>query len=190
MHFLPDAFVECESCRGRRYGRDTLQIRYRGRDIAEILAMSVDEATDVLAAVPAIARCLDALRAVGLGYLELGRPANQLSGGEAQRVKLARELSRRTGERTLYLMDEPTTGLHLSDVDRLIGVLQRLVDQGQSVLVIEHHLELIKQCDYLIDLGPGGGPDGGRIVVEGTPEAVAASPVSVTGTHLKVTLYG
>jgi excinuclease ABC subunit A len=188
MHFLPDVFVTCEECRGKRYNRDTLEIRYKGKTIAEALEMSVDQAAEFFAVVPILRRKLETLRDVGLGYIRLGQSATTLSGGEAQRIKLSRELSRRDTGRTVYLLDEPTTGLHFEDVRRLLGVLHRLVDAGNTVIVIEHHLDVIKSADWLIDLGPEGGDDGGRIVAEGPPEAVAASPDSRTGRALRPVL--
>jgi excinuclease ABC subunit A len=188
MHFLPDVFVLCESCRGRRYNRETLEILYHGRSIADVLEMSVDEARDVLAAHPRLSRLLGTLSEVGLGYLRLGQSAATLSGGEAQRVKLARELGRRETGRTLYLLDEPTTGLHVDDVRRLLEVLGRLVDTGNTVVVIEHNLDVIKSADWVIDLGPEAGDAGGRVVVTGTPEAVARSRKSHTARYLRPAL--
>ena len=190
MHFLPDLFVTCETCGGRRYNRETLEIAYRGRSIAEVLDMTVEEALELLGNLPSIVRPLRTLGEVGLGYLRLGQPATTLSGGEAQRIKLARELSRRATGRTLYLLDEPTTGLHLADVERLLEVLNRLVDAGNTVLVIEHHPDVIKSADHVIDLGPEGGEKGGEIVVEGTPEQVAQDPMSHTGRALAPLLFG
>jgi excinuclease ABC subunit A len=184
MHFLPDVFVPCEVCKGRRYNREALEITYKGRNIADILDLTVDEALEFFANIPAIRNKLKTLQDVGLGYIRLGQPATTLSGGEAQRVKLATELSRRATGRTLYILDEPTTGLHFADVQKLLGVLQRLVDQGNTVVVIEHNLDVIKSCDWLIDLGPEGGDAGGQIVAEGTPEDVAVHPHSSTGRFL------
>ncbi len=185
MHFLPDIYVTCDVCRGSRYGRETLEVRFRGHSVADILAMTVAEALELLGNFPAIRSRLDALSGVGLDYVTLGQSATTLSGGEAQRVKLSRELSRRGTGSTLYLLDEPTTGLHLEDVKKLLAVLDQLADQGNTVVVIEHNLDVIKTADYVIDLGPDGGEAGGRIVAEGTPEEVAASPGSHTGQYLK-----
>ena len=184
MHFLPDVYVPCDVCRGRRYNRETLEVFYKGRTIADVLEMTVDEALEFFDAVPSIKLKLQTLSDVGLGYIHLGQSATTLSGGEAQRVKLATELSRRDTGRTLYILDEPTTGLHFEDVRMLLEVLHRLVDRGNTVVVIEHNLEVIKTADWLIDLGPEGGKLGGRIVAEGTPEDVAANPVSHTGRFL------
>jgi len=184
MHFLPDVYVPCEICGGKRYNRETLDVRYKGRNIAEILDMTVDEAVEVFKNLPKINRKLKTLQDVGLGYIKLGQPATTLSGGEAQRVKLATELSRRSNGRTLYVLDEPTTGLHKADVHRLLGVLERLVDAGDTVLVIEHNLDVIKTADYIIDLGPEGGDRGGFVIATGTPEEVAANPDSFTGEYL------
>ena len=181
MHFLPDVYATCEQCRGRRYNRETLEIRYRGESIADILALTVDQAMPLLENFPPIASKLRTLQEVGLGYIELGQSATTLSGGEAQRVKLAKELSRRGTGRTLYILDEPTTGLHFEDTQRLLDVLGKLVDQGNTVVVIEHHLDVVKSADHVIDLGPEGGEDGGRIVAQGTPEEVAKVPGSFTG---------
>jgi excinuclease ABC subunit A len=184
MHFLPDVFVPCDVCGGRRYQDDTLEVRFKGFDIAQILELSVEQALEVFAHNTSVARPLQALHDVGLDYLKLGQPATTLSGGEAQRLKLARELSKRATGRTLYLLDEPTTGLHFSDIDQLLGVLHKLVDQGNSVLVIEHQLDVIKSADFVIDLGPEAGERGGEIVVQGTPEEVAACERSFTGRAL------
>jgi len=184
MHFLPDLFVECEICRGRRYDRETLEIRYKGRSIADVLEMTVEEGLEFMENVPPVRRTLQTLHDVGLDYLHLGQPATTLSGGEAQRVKLARELARRGEGRILYLLDEPTTGLHLADVEKLLEVLNRLVEAGNSVLVIEHHPDVIKTADHVIDLGPEGGAAGGEVVVAGTPEEVAACERSHTGRAL------
>jgi excinuclease ABC subunit A len=188
MHFLPDIYVPCDVCHGERYNRETLEIRYKGRSIREVLQMNVREAHGFFSAVPAIARKLQTLLDVGLGYMQLGQSATTLSGGEAQRVKLALELSRRDTGRTLYILDEPTTGLHFHDIQLLLDVLQRLRDAGNTVVVIEHNLDVVKTADWVIDLGPEGGDGGGRIVVAGTPEAVAADPASHTGHYLKQVL--
>jgi excinuclease ABC subunit A len=185
MQFLPDLYVTCEICDGARYNRETLDIRFRGKNIAEVLAMTVDEATQFFERVPAIREKLQALIDVGVGYIRIGQPATTLSGGEAQRIKLAAELGRRATGRTLYILDEPTTGLHFADVERLLQVLQRLVDAGNTVLVIEHNLDIIKSADYLIDMGPEGGADGGHVVASGTPEEVAQVANSYTGHFLK-----
>ena len=188
MHFLPDVYVPCEVCKGRRYNRDTLDVVYRGHDIADILAMPCGEALSFFAKQPAITRHMQTLVDVGLGYIRLGQPAPTLSGGEAQRVKLASELAKRPTGHTIYLLDEPTTGLHYEDVRKLLGVLSRLVDQGNTVIVIEHNLDVVKTADWIIDLGPEGGDGGGTVVAAGTPEAVARSPESHTGRFLKAIL--
>ena len=185
MHFLADVYVPCEVCRGKRYNRETLEVKYKGKSIADVLDMTVEEALDFFAAVPKIAQRLKTLMDVGLGYVRLGQSSTTLSGGEAQRVKLATELSKRSTGRTIYILDEPTTGLHSDDVKRLLEVLQRLVDAGNTVLVIEHNLDVIKSADYLIDLGPEGGSGGGTVIAAGTPEEVAACPESYTGQYLK-----
>ena len=185
MNFLPDVYVTCEQCRGRRYNRETLEVTWRGKNIADVLGMTVDEALSFFSAVPAIARKFKTMSDVGLGYLKVGQPATTLSGGEAQRMKLSAELSRRDTGRTLYLLDEPTTGLHFADVDRLLQVLLRLRDAGNTLIVIEHNLDVIKTADYIVDLGPGGGDEGGHVVACGTPEEVAANPKSDTGAFLK-----
>jgi len=184
MHFLPDVYVPCEQCHGRRYNRETLEIRFKGKSIADVLEMSVEEAVDFFEKIPKIDRRLRTLRDVGLDYIRLGQPATTLSGGEAQRVKLATELSKVATGDTLYILDEPTTGLHFADVERLLDVLSRLVDAGNSVVVIEHNLDVIKTADWLIDLGPEGGDAGGELVAAGTPEDVAAEPSSHTGRFL------
>jgi excinuclease ABC subunit A len=190
MHFLPDIYVTCEVCGGRRYDRETLAVRYKGLNIAEILALSVEQAREVFAHVPPIARILSTLDEVGLGYIRLGQPATTLSGGEAQRVKLARELCKRATGRTLYLLDEPTTGLHFDDVGKLLRLLHRLVELGNTVIVIEHNLDVIKTADWIVDLGPEGGAGGGRVVATGTPEQVADEPRSYTGEFLRRLLAG
>jgi excinuclease ABC subunit A len=185
MHFLPDVYVTCDVCRGRRYNRETLEILYKGRDIAQVLDMTVHQALEFFGAVPNIHEKLQTLYDVGLGYIRLGQSATTLSGGEAQRIKLSKELSRRATGRTVYLLDEPTTGLHFDDIKKLLSVLNRLVDQGNSVIVIEHNLDVIKTADWIIDLGPEGGDEGGRIVAEGTPEDVSKRAASHTGSFLK-----
>jgi excinuclease ABC subunit A len=188
MHFLPDVYVLCEVCRGKRYNRETLDIQYRGKSIADVLSMTVHEALEFFHPVPTIRRQLETLSDVGLGYIHLGQSATTLSGGEAQRIKLATELSKRATGRTLYVLDEPTTGLHFQDVRVLLEVLHRLVDRGNTVVVIEHNLEVIKTADWIIDLGPEGGEDGGWLVAEGTPEQVARVPGSFTGNYLSTVL--
>jgi excinuclease ABC subunit A len=188
MHFLPDVYVKCDVCHGRRYNRDTLEVPYRGRSIADVLEMTVEEALEFLGAVPVLRRKLETLRDVGLGYIHLGQAATTLSGGEAQRVKLATELSRVATGRTLYVLDEPTTGLHFEDVRVLLDVLQALVERGNTVVVIEHHLDVIKCADWLIDLGPEGGDRGGSVVAVGTPEALARAKGSHTGSALRQVL--
>lgn len=185
MHFLPDVYVTCDVCKGKRYNRETLEVRYRDKNIADVLDMTVDEALDYFESIPAIVRKLQTLYEVGLGYIRLGQPSTQLSGGEAQRVKLATELSKRSTGRTFYILDEPTTGLHVADVHKLVDILRRLTENGNTVLVIEHNLDVIKMADYIIDLGPEGGDAGGRIVAEGTPEAVAGMTSSYTGQYLR-----
>ena len=184
MHFLPDVYVTCDTCKGRRYNRETLEIKFRDKSIAEVLAMTVDEAVPYFSAVTRIHDRLKILQQVGLGYIALGQQATTLSGGEAQRIKLSKELARRATGRTLYILDEPTTGLHFEDVRKLLEVLHALVDQGNTVVVIEHNLEVIKTADWVLDLGPEGGDGGGRIVAEGTPEDIAACPESHTGHFL------
>ena len=184
MHFLPDVYVPCEICRGARYNRETLEVAFKGKTIADVLDLSCEEALSFFANQPPIARHLQTLVDVGLGYIRLGQPAPTLSGGEAQRVKLASELSRRPTGHTLYVLDEPTTGLHFEDVRHLLDVLSRLVDNGNTVLVIEHNLHVVKAADWIVDLGPEGGDGGGLVVAEGTPEDVAASPDSYTGREL------
>jgi excinuclease ABC subunit A len=185
MNFLPNVFVPCEVCHGRRYNREALEITYKGQTIADVLEMTVSEALTFFENIPAIKNKLQTLNDVGLGYIRLGQPATQLSGGEAQRVKLASELSRRATGRTLYILDEPTTGLHFADIERLLHVLQRLADGGNTIVVIEHNLDVIKSSDWIIDLGPEGGSGGGLVIAEGTPEAVANDPNSFTGHYLK-----
>jgi excinuclease ABC subunit A len=184
MHFLPDVFVTCEQCKGKRYNRETLEIIHKGQSIADILEMTVDDAVEFFAPMSGIADKLRVLQQVGLGYIHLGQAANTLSGGEAQRIKLAKELSRRATGRTIYILDEPTTGLHFADIAKLLEVLHKLVDQGNTVLVIEHSLEVIKTADWIIDLGPEGGDRGGEIIAVGTPEDVAQVARSYTGRYL------
>jgi excinuclease ABC subunit A len=184
MHFLPDVYVPCEQCHGRRYNRETLEVRFKGKSIADVLEMPVEEALEFFEHVPKIARRLRTLHDVGLDYIRLGQPATTLSGGEAQRIKLATELSKVATGNTLYILDEPTTGLHFADVQRLLEVLGRLVDAGNTVVVIEHNLDVIKTADHLIDLGPEGGEEGGEVVATGTPEEVAAVAGSYTGRFL------
>ncbi|MGZ8769249.1 excinuclease ABC subunit UvrA, partial [Aeromicrobium sp.] len=190
MNFLPDIYVPCEVCHGARYNRETLEVHYKGKTVAEVLDMSIEEAVEFFAAIPAIARHLRTLVDVGLGYVRLGQSAPTLSGGEAQRVKLSAELQKRSTGRTLYVLDEPTTGLHFEDIRKLLGVLDRLVDSGNTVIVIEHNLDVIKTADWLIDMGPEGGSGGGLLIAEGTPEQVAANPDSHTGTFLAPVLKG
>jgi excinuclease ABC subunit A len=184
MHFLSDVYVTCEVCNGRRYNDETLAVTFKGKSISDILETSIEECHALFSAHPTLARILQMLVEVGLGYMKIGQPATTVSGGEAQRIKLSRELARTQTGRTLYVLDEPTTGLHFTDVERLLGVLQRLVEQGNSVLVIEHHLDVIRTCDWLIDLGPEGGEGGGRVIAEGTPEKVAKVKASYTGKFL------
>ena len=188
MHFLPDIYVPCDVCHGARYNRETLEVQYKGKTIRDVLEMTIEQAHEFFAAVPVVKRKLQTLLDVGLGYIRLGQSATTLSGGEAQRVKLALELSKRDTGRTLYILDEPTTGLHFADIDLLLKVLQRLSDAGNSVVVIEHNLDVIKTADWLIDLGPEGGAGGGQIIAEGTPEAVADNPASHTGQYLQPVL--
>jgi excinuclease ABC subunit A len=185
MHFLPDVYVECETCRGKRYNRETLEIQFKGKSIADVLDMTVEDAQDFFKAVPLIRDKMDALMRVGLGYIKVGQQATTLSGGEAQRVKLSKELAKRSTGRTLYILDEPTTGLHFEDVKKLLEVLHELVDQGNSVVVIEHNLDVVKTADHIIDIGPEGGDGGGTVVATGTPEKVAEVEESHTGRYLK-----
>jgi excinuclease ABC subunit A len=185
MHFLPDVYVPCEVCKGRRYNAQTLEVKFKGKSIADILEMRVDEAAELLSTIPRIHNKLKTIAEVGLGYIKMGQPATQLSGGEAQRIKLATELSRRATGRTFYVLDEPTTGLHFADIHKLLDVLSRLVSVGNTVLVIEHNLDVIKTADYVIDLGPEGGERGGTLVGIGTPEQLAANDASFTGGYLK-----
>ncbi len=185
MHFLPDVYVPCEVCKGKRYNRETLEVKYKGKSIADVLEMTLEEAGEFFAPIPKIHRKLSTLQDVGLGYLRMGQPATTLSGGEAQRVKLASELSKRATGSTVYILDEPTTGLHFDDVKRLLQVLHRLVDAGNTVIVIEHNLDVVKTADWIVDLGPEGGHEGGHVVAMGPPEAIAACEKSYTGQFLK-----
>jgi excinuclease ABC subunit A len=185
MHFLPDVYVTCDVCKGKRYNREALEIVYKGKNISDVLEMTVEEACDFFGNIPSISRKLETLKSVGLGYIKLGQPATTLSGGEAQRIKLASELSRRATGRTLYILDEPTTGLHFEDVKKLLEVLDALVAMGNSVLIIEHNLDVIKSADWIIDLGPEGGSKGGTILGSGTPEQIAQIKDSHTGKYLK-----
>ncbi|MEY3003764.1 MAG: hypothetical protein RLZZ491_940, partial [Pseudomonadota bacterium] len=190
MHFLPDVYVTCETCKGKRYNRETLEVQFKGKSIADVLDMTVEDAQEFFKAVPAIREKMDALVRVGLGYIKVGQQATTLSGGEAQRVKLSKELAKRSTGRTLYILDEPTTGLHFEDVKKLLEVLHELVDQGNSMVVIEHNLDVIKTADWIIDIGPEGGDGGGEIVAVGTPEDVAKVPRSHTGRYLGPILTG
>lgn len=185
MHFLPDVFVPCDVCNGRRYNHETLEVKYRGKTIHDVLEMTVDEGVEFFEQHPKIFRKLKTLQDVGLGYIKIGQPATTLSGGEAQRVKLGTELSKRSTGKTIYILDEPTTGLHTADVHRLVDVLQKLTDGGNTILVIEHNLNLIKVADYIIDLGPEGGNKGGTVIAYGTPEEIASIDESYTGQYLK-----
>ena len=188
MNFLPDVYVECETCMGRRYNRETLEVLYKGKSISDVLNMTVEEAVDFFQPIPKIFRRLKTLRDVGLGYITLGQQATTLSGGEAQRVKLAEELSKRDTGQTVYILDEPTTGLHFEDIRHLLAVLNKLVEKGNTIIVIEHQMDVIKVADHIIDLGPEGGHKGGTIVVSGTPEKVAKHKKSYTGQFLKAEL--
>ena len=185
MHFLPDVYVPCEVCGGKRYNRETLEVKYKGKSIYDVLNMTVEEAMKFFENVPSIYRKIATLNDVGLSYIRLGQPSTQLSGGEAQRIKLSTELSRRGTGKTVYILDEPTTGLHFADVHKLVEILRRLSDGGNTVIVIEHNLDVIKTADYLIDIGPEGGERGGTVIAKGTPEEVAESPVSYTGKYVK-----
>jgi excinuclease ABC subunit A len=185
MNFLPDIYVPCEVCDGKRYNRETLEVRYKGKNIFEVLDMTVEEALDFFKHIPTIHRKIQTLYDVGLSYVKLGQPSTTLSGGEAQRIKLATELSKRSTGKTIYILDEPTTGLHFADVHKLIEILHRLADGGNTVVVIEHNLDVIKTADYLIDMGPEGGDKGGTVVACGTPEKVAQCPESYTGYYMK-----
>jgi excinuclease ABC subunit A len=188
MHFLADVYVPCDVCKGKRYNRETLEIRFKGRNIQEILDLTVEDALPFFSAVPTVAPKLQTLLDVGLSYVRLGQSATTLSGGEAQRVKLAKELSKRATGRTLYILDEPTTGLHFADIAQLLLVLQRLRDEGNTVIVIEHNLDVIKTADWVVDLGPEGGDNGGRVIAVGTPEQIAVNKASYTGHYLRATL--
>ena len=185
MHFLPDIYVPCEVCKGARYNRETLEVKYKDKSIYDVLEMTVEEGLKFFEHIPKIKRKLQTLYDVGLGYIKIGQPATTLSGGEAQRVKLSTELSKRSTGRTLYVLDEPTTGLHTADVHKLVEVLQSLVDTGNTIVVIEHNLDVIKCADHIIDMGPEGGDEGGTVVVEGTPEQVIKCKDSYTGKYLK-----
>jgi excinuclease ABC subunit A len=184
MHFLPDVYVTCDVCKGKRYNRETLEILFKGKSISDVLDMTVDEASDFFKAVPVLREKMETLKRVGLGYVQVGQPSTTLSGGEAQRVKLSKELSRRATGRTLYILDEPTTGLHFEDTRKLLEVLHELVDHGNTVVVIEHNLDVVKTADWIVDFGPEGGDGGGRILIQGTPEQVAADKDSWTGRYL------
>jgi excinuclease ABC subunit A len=190
MHFLPDVYVTCETCNGARYNRETLEIKFKGKSIADVLDMTVEDAQEFFKAVPSIRDKMDALARVGRGYIKVGQQATTLSGGEAQRVKLSKELAKRSTGRTLYILDEPTTGLHFEDVRKLLEVLHELVEGGNTVVVIEHNLDVVKTADHIIDIGPEGGDGGGQIVAEGTPEEVAKEPRSHTGRYLAPILGG
>ncbi len=185
MHFLADIFVPCEVCKGKRYNRETLEVKYKGKNIYEVLEMTVDEGVEFFGNIPKIKRKLETLQEVGLGYIKLGQSSTTLSGGEAQRVKLATELSKRSTGKTIYILDEPTTGLHTADVHKLTEVLDKLVEGGNTVVVIEHNLDVIKTADYIIDMGPEGGDNGGTVIASGTPEQVAKVEKSYTGKYLK-----
>ena len=185
MHFLPDVYVPCEVCHGKRYNRETLEVKYKGKSIYDVLNMTVEEACDFFSNIPSISRKMETLRDVGLGYIRLGQPSTELSGGEAQRIKLAAELSKRSTGKTIYILDEPTTGLHFADVHKLVDILARLTEGGNTVIVIEHNLEVIKTADYIIDMGPEGGSGGGTVVATGTPEEICEVEESYTGQYLK-----
>jgi excinuclease ABC subunit A len=185
MHFLPDVYIQCDKCRGRRYNDETLEIRYRNKSIAEVLDMTVSEALLFFENIPHLRKKLDLLDEIGLGYIQLGQSATTLSGGESQRIRLSRELGKRSTGNTLYILDEPTTGLHFADIQRLLDVITMLVDRGNTVVVIEHNLDIVKSADYLIDLGPEGGEHGGEIIAEGTPEQISRNRNSLTGRFLK-----
>ena len=188
MNFLPDVLVPCQECQGKRYNRETLEVRFRGKSIADVLDMTINQAVEFFENQPSILKRIKVLQDVGLGYIKLGQPSTTLSGGESQRVKLATELGKKDTGKTLYILDEPTTGLHFEDIRVLLSVLNRLVDKGNTVVVIEHNLDVVKSADWLIDMGPGGGREGGRLVFSGTPEQLAQSDVSVTAPYLKAML--
>ena len=185
MHFLPDIYVTCEQCKGKRYNRETLEILYKGNSISDILAMTVEEALNLFEPIYGIANILRTLVAVGLGYIRLGQNSTTISGGEAQRIKLSRELSKRHNGKTVYILDEPTTGLHIKDIQKLLEVITRLVESGNTVIIIEHNLDVIKTADWIIDLGPDGGAGGGKIVAQGTPKDIVKNKASITGRYLK-----
>jgi excinuclease ABC subunit A len=185
MSFLPDVYVQCETCRGRRYNEQTLEVRYKGKTIADVLDMSIDEACDFFDSIPRVRERLQLLREIGLGYLHLGQSSTTLSGGEAQRVKLACELGKRASGQTLYILDEPTTGLHFADIQNLLKALLALRDAGNTLLVIEHNLDMVKMADYVVDLGPEGGEQGGEVIAQGSPEKIAQNPKSWTGRYLR-----
>jgi excinuclease ABC subunit A len=185
MHFLPDVYVPCEVCEGKRYNRETLDVRYKGKNIFDILDMTVEEAMSFFEHLPSIRRKIETMYDVGLSYIRLGQPSTTLSGGEAQRIKLATELSKRNTGKTIYILDEPTTGLHFADVHKLVDILQRLTEGGNTVVVIEHNLDVIKTADYIIDIGPEGGDKGGTVIAHGTPEKIVQSPISYTGHYVE-----
>jgi excinuclease ABC subunit A len=185
MHFLPDVYVPCEVCEGKRYNRETLEVKYKGKSIYDVLDMTVEDAVEFFENVPTIRRKIETLNEVGLSYIKLGQPSTELSGGEAQRIKLATELSKRSTGRTIYILDEPTTGLHFADVHKLVEILHRLAEGGNSVIVIEHNLDVIKTADYIIDMGPEGGARGGTVIAQGTPEEIAKNEKSYTGMYVK-----
>ncbi|MDD3474252.1 MAG: excinuclease ABC subunit UvrA, partial [Syntrophaceae bacterium] len=188
MHFLPDVFVKCDVCQGKRYNRETLDIKFKGKSITDVLDMTVAQAAEFMANIPSIYNKLKTIQEVGLGYVKLGQPATTLSGGEAQRIKLSKELSKRSTGKTLYILDEPTTGLHFADVAKLVEVLQSLVESGNTIVIIEHNMDVIKIADHIIDMGPEGGSEGGKIIAQGTPEEIAQTPGSYTGAFLKQSL--
>ena len=185
MNFLPDVLVPCEVCNGKRYNRETLEVRFKGKSIADVLDMTINQAVEFFESFPSILNKIKVLQDVGLGYIKLGQPSSTLSGGESQRVKLAAELSKRDTGNTLFILDEPTTGLHFEDIKILLGVLNELVERGNTVLVIEHNMDVIKSADYIIDMGPEGGKNGGQVVAQGTPEEIAASEKSITAAFLR-----